>query len=312
MLMQIFKIVVPVLMALVLSYDPVKAVFSTTTSERIILSCVTYLLWTAIDILRYTKKLYERELQHGEIWSIDSEFEVILNNIRKHYHDISKRFYGNKDLFKDYFTTSLSSIAQEIKNAAEKHEVYVKDYHFSSTELVLEAFKGDDTQILRYVWVLEHDEPFFNDTWKNYCKQIDETIKQGQIKEVRALLIKAPEADMKDRRVLALLGFFCHSKGYDYRVIDSRSYDELSTDSQIDRNYIDFGIYGKRYIFRTKKYEPIPCGDFSKDQSLIERYTKFFDLSWKSHAATQLSKKDLNKVSLSELFVIDARRFQTH
>jgi hypothetical protein len=312
MLLQIIKVIVPIVIALILSYDPVKIKFSTTTFERIVISCITYILWTCIDILRYSKKAYERELHHAEIWSIDSDFELLLNNIRKHYHDISKQFYGSRDLYKDYFIEKLSSLLEIIKNSAEKHELYVENYHFSSTELVLDAFKGAEVKILRYVWILEYNEPFFNDIWKNYCMQIDDTIKQHQIKEVRALFLRVPDLNVFDERVAALLGFYTYSKGYDYRIIDNNIYNRLLHDSQIDEEYIDFGIYGNRYLFRTKKYEPIPCGDFSKDKSLIDRYIKFFDLVWKSPSSIKYDKTRVIKTELSQLFDIDARFRQTN
>lgn len=309
--MQILKLLVSILITILLSSQTVETVFPTSIAEKVILGFITFLLWTSLEILNYAKSMNERELQHEEIWSISSEFEVILNNLRKYYHDISKHFYGKNDLFKDYFIENLSSITMTIKNAAEKNELYVQNYHFRSTELVLNAFEGDDSQILRYVWILEHNQPFFDDKWKHYCTQIDETIKQNRIKQVRALLVQSPAININDEHVLALISFYALSEGYDYRIIDNKSYTELERDNQIDRKYIDFGIYGRRYIFRTISYEPLTGGDFSKDQSSIERYTKFFDIAWKSHGAHQLSKRDLKKISLAQLFDIDSKRFQT-
>ena len=312
MLMLIVRLIVSIAIPIILSIDPAKTIFPTSTGEKVILAMITFLIWTCLDILRYAKNISEQELKHIDIWNIDNDFEAILNNIRVHYRDISRHFYGKNDLFKDYFIRALTSIAGTIKHAAMKSEIRVKDYHFPNTELVLDAFEGDESQILRYVWCLEHDGPFFDDKWKHYCTQIEETINQNRIKEVRALLVVNPAINIRAEHVLALLGFYEFTEKYSYRLIDNNAYSELVRDHNIDQNYLDFGIYGKRYIYLTLGYTPVTYGDFSKDQSLIDRYTKFFDIVWKSPGARLQSKDDLKKTTLQELFNIDARRFQIH
>src|SRR2546425_6416446 len=95
---QILNVLVSVIVTILLAYHPVESLFPTSTGEKVILGFVTFLFWTSFELLSYAKRLSEREDRHAEIWSISTDFERILNNIRKHYHDISKHFYGKNDL----------------------------------------------------------------------------------------------------------------------------------------------------------------------------------------------------------------------
>jgi len=296
----ILKFVVSVLVPFLLKFIEPNATIST----KAILGIGIFLGWSSIDLLTITGKLLAAHKRETELWEMEHSVETSLNNIRKHYREIAKDFFGSDDLFKDYFERTFSALADDLQHAAEKKELYVKDYHFQNTDRLLSAFNGDQTGILRYVWVISKTDPLFDQKWTHYCTQIDEGLKKGVIKEIRALLVVADSGLRSEPQIQQIAGFYAHTKGYQYRTIDQAAYNQVQVDQCLEQQYIDFGLYGRRYIYRTISYGEETTGRFCKDTAVIDRYTKFFDIVWGSHSAMELDKSKLPKVKLAEVLSV--------
>src|SRR5208282_1428296 len=158
-------------------------------SDDLIVGMLVCGLFILLEIFWLVSRMDEGERAAEQLWLIEHPFEQTLHNIRVHYKTMAERFYGDHDLFKDYFDRRLAETEEVIQAAAIHHELEVKDYHFRNTDLVLDAFRGDDTQLLRYVWIIGPGEDLFDEKWQHYCSQIEEAAKSGEIKEVRALLV---------------------------------------------------------------------------------------------------------------------------
>jgi hypothetical protein len=167
--------------------------------------------------------------------------------------------------------------------------------------LLLSAFNGDATRILRYVWLIDKSEPLFDEKWTHYCVQIDEGLRKGVIKEIRALLVLTDSSLRTEPQIQNLAGFYAHTKGYKYRIIDQAAYKHVREDHCLEQEYVDFGLYGRRYIYRTISYGKETTGRFCKDTAVIDRYTKFFDIVWGSHSALEVDKSKLSKTKLSDV-----------
>ena len=249
------------------------------------------------------KKLEADSARGAELWVLEHEFDKTLLNIRTHYTEVLKEFYGEADLFREYFQDKFAELETILQTAAKRKELSVRDFHFQRTELLLSSFRGDDSGILRYVWILHKDEPLFDEKWQAYCDQILRGTTEGAIKGVRALLVLGEGVSEQDLVVRTLAGFYDGAKGHDYRVIEESTYSVQKLDNRIGPEYIDFGIYGGRYIYLTKSYGAVTAGTFCKDKAVIVRYLKFFDSIWTSHFCRKLPKASIiPKVKLDQLF----------
>jgi hypothetical protein len=273
-----------------------------TLSIKTLLGISIFLVWSSFDVLNYLRRIDGDRRHETELWSLGHEGDVILHNIRKHYREIAADFYGDTDLFKDYFQARFSDLAALLQSAAERKELLVKDFHFHRTDLLLSAFAGDRSGVLRYVWILRSGEPLFDKKWEHYCDQIVKGATEGAIKEVHVLLVLGEGVSNKDRVIQELAGFYEFAKGHDYRLVDEATYNHQKDDSRLETDYIDFGVYGQRYIYLTLSYGNVTSGRFCKDVAVIDRYTKFFDRVWDSPSATKLPKSSLVRVKLPELF----------
>src|ERR1043166_1177144 len=177
----ILKFLVSVLVPILLKFIEPDAKIST----KALLGIGIFLGWSSIDLLTMTSRLLTVQKREQDIWEMEHSLEAILNNIRRHYREMVKHFFGTDDLFKDYFERTFSALARDLEHAAEKKELYVKDYHFHNTDLLLSAFHGDSSRILRYVWIIASSDPLFDQKWIHYCRQIDEGLKKRVITEIR-------------------------------------------------------------------------------------------------------------------------------
>src|SRR6185295_5508702 len=172
----LLKLLVSILVPIVLGL--VKA--PTTFAERLLIGVIVFVGWTALETLQISKELQKREKRERAAWAIAHRFDEIIHNIRHHLGEAIKDFYGENDLFQDHLCHLAEELARVVRQAAEKKELFVMNYHFRSTDLVLSAFDGDTAKTLRYVWIL--DDPLLDDMWRHYMKQVDQMVKQRSLR----------------------------------------------------------------------------------------------------------------------------------
>ena len=194
---------------------------------KAILGISIFLGWSVIDLLRRVDQLTAAEKRNAQIWALKQEGEVTFSNdIRKYYLDVVNHSYGAEDLFVDHCHSRLHDLAEIFRGAAEQRELAVKDYHFQRTDLLLGAFDGDCSGILRYICDSRAGESLFDDKWAHYCDQIVRGITNGKIKEVRALIILGNGVPRTGGSLDRLTAFYDCTKGHDYRLVDETNYVE--------------------------------------------------------------------------------------
>ena len=178
-----------------------------TWSTKILLGISVFLGWSSVDLLHIVNKLEADCSRSAELWVLEHEFDKTLVNIRTHYREILKDFYDESDLFREYFHDKFAELENVLQTAAKRKQLSVRDFHFQRTELLLSSFRGDESGILRYVWILHKDEPLFDEKWQHYCDQILKGTTDGAIKGVRALLVLGEGVSEQDLVVRTLAGF---------------------------------------------------------------------------------------------------------
>lgn len=272
-----------------------------TVTMKAILGIGIFLGWSVIDLLRRVDQLSAAEERRAHVWTLRQEGEVTLHNIRKYYLDVVNQSYGENDLFLDHFHSRLHDLADVFRRATEQRELAVKDYHFQRTDLLLGAFDGDPSGILRYVWIATAGEVLFDDKWAHYCDQIVRGITNGRIKEVRVLIVLGKGVPRSGGSLDRLTAFYDCSKGHDYRLVDEAIYVGMRSDGHLETNFVDFGVYGTRYLYRTVSYDAgTTTGQFNKHPEVIDKYSKFFDNVWNSHSSTRAPKSKV-RVKMADL-----------
>src|ERR1022692_4643439 len=97
-----------------------------TTAQDIMVGLLLTMSFLLAEIFWIVRRMEERELEEEQLWLIEHPFGQTLHNIRLHYKDIAQRFYGDHDLFKDYFDRRLTETEEVIQAAAIHHEIEVE------------------------------------------------------------------------------------------------------------------------------------------------------------------------------------------
>jgi hypothetical protein len=274
--------------------------------DKIQLAVLLFATSQIVTLVHHVAKLVAQGSHEAAQWAQLEEGEQDLFNARACFTKLVRTAYGPRDIFVAHFRRKFAETARLIHAAAENGEIRVVAEHFLSVENVLEAFREDDEPVLRYVWQIASGDRLFEDhAWRSYFEATTLMIRRHEIKWIRAILVVDSVAITKTPRVEALLGFFRWEKGLCCRLINDRDFKALCLESGVPGNYLDFGIYGTRLLFRTEQYTPSIVGVFSKQPATIRQYTEFFDRMWSSVSITQANPSKRSKLSLEELLAAD-------
>ena len=131
-------------------------------------------------------------------------------------------------------------------------------------------------------------------------------LKQKKMKAVHAILVVDALETMKTPRMEKLLDFYKTNDGFQCRIIKRENYETLCADSDIALEYTDIGIFGRRLLFLTERYEPEIQGVFIRDQDKIAHYRDHFDKIWDSVSVSIKNPSEaVEQVSLEALFKFD-------
>ncbi|MGH9908672.1 MAG: hypothetical protein ACRD8U_24190 [Pyrinomonadaceae bacterium] len=250
---------------------PLWTSFSFTTFHKIAVAGLLFIAQLLVRILWLTSKVAAREGREEKLWTLREACDNELLCVRNCFVQIASNSYGNRDLFVAHFKKEIHQLAEKIKEAGERREMRVQADHFLNVDNVLDAFQGASERIWRYTWPIDGNHRLFDEhAWKSYFAKTTKMAEQGEIKEIRTVLVLDDLKLMQTVRVQKLLDFFHTNKGFECFTINERDYRSICSDNGMPCNYIDFGIYGDILLFLTEQYDPEIVGLFTKDLTKIE------------------------------------------
>lgn len=277
-----------------------------TLGEQLLLPLIVFVVLTQFEMLVLSIWSQAQQTHEFKLWKLRNEVDQKLANIRSCFDRIVQGSYSGRDLFIDHFDREIEDLTRKINEATEKQELRVQNHHFQSVDNVMNAFLGEKEPILRYLWVLAPGEQLFDQyAWNRYFELTAEMVSNGHIRAVQGLLMVDQLDALNDARIDKLLAFYLTNKGQDCRIILRHDFEMICEDWDIPLNYIDFGIYGTRLLFRTESYDPT-VGTFTKDSGLIRKYTKLFDTLWQSGTTRPNPSTTTEVVTVEILMQFDA------
>lgn len=304
---QIIVLVISLAVSIFLSFVPAWTGIELTLYEQILFSISLFIVFLLLDILWIVAHRLNQLSREAELWLLRNNGDWELSNIRTSFAKIVQDSYGKRDLFVAHFMKEFQRLSNKIKDVTEKQELRVAADHFLSVENVLDAFSGEDERIWRYTWPLSAGEKLFDELpWRRYFEATSKMLNEKKIECSRSILILDNLALIKDSRIEKLMNFFHSNQKMDCRLISYDVYQKICFDNGLPSHYNDFGIYGRRLLFRTEQYKPEIIGTFSKDINLISNYVNLFDAMWTSDSITRKNPSTVTEiVTLEDLFKFD-------
>lgn len=256
-----------------------------TPPEQILFTLASFTAFAILDLLWIIGIIAVREYKEHQIWCIRDHADRELSNIRHYFAEIARMSHGEKDLFVFHFMKELHSLARKVKDAAEKQELRTASDFYLKAEDIFESFLGDPNPVLRYTWPISDSDRLFEEpAWWSFFEVTSRIAEKKQIKGVRAILILDRPQSVTLPRIQKLFDFFNTNPGQECRFVIRESYVRICNENSMPTNFLDFGLYGERMLFRSEQYAPEYIGVYTKDTGVIHAYSKFFDTLWESEA----------------------------
>lgn len=225
-----------------------------------------------------------RETRLAEVHMQDARGEAgeIMASIRKSYDDL---LLARNPLFAVYFRRDLSRLESQLRQAAQKFELYV-DQDSDTTEMMLLPFDGRDEGVIRFVHHVE-DNGFLLDVHaREFFTAIVNGVKRRQIHEVRRLIVFGDDSHLATEDSQRLLAFHESEPHFSCKVIERTDFEKMARDSRLPSGKLDFGVYGEWYMYRSFEASPDDIsGVFLSGGQELQHYTAFFDRCWRSELA---------------------------
>ena len=276
--------------------------------ENISLGIKIWVIGMVFQIANSLHSFHVDRLENKHVLEVINEDDCLLLELQSKLRLVAARPLSGKpnQVFIDYCRRSLKQTLSVAKGAAHG-ELKVYDHHFDTVDTVLAAFEGCEDRTFRCVWLIE-DSDLFDDSWGKYMKclvELSRSWSKNKRVQVRILFTLEDRAQLERASVKTVLGFVSAEKRFECRLILRSDYDNQLQDAGLDKQYLDFGVYGNHLLFRTTSYEPKNMGMFSVDPTMIQKYRRVHDVAMDMPKARELPSDLPKKVSLEEFLDCD-------
>jgi hypothetical protein len=304
---QISVLSLSLTVAVLLGFVPKWSGVQFSLPEQTLLTVGLFVAFLLLDVLWILGNEAVRHVKEYKLWVIRNDADRELANIRHGFAEIAQMSHGGKDLFVSHFMKEVHNLAQKVKDAADKQELRTASDFYIKAEDIFESFVGDPNPVLRYTWpICSKDKLFEEPAWWRFFEVKSRMVEQKAIKGARAMLILDCPESLSIPRIKKLLDFFHTNPGQECRIIMAEAFQRICSENGIPVNYLDFGIYGNRMLFRSEQYAPEYIGVYTKDTGVIQVYSKFFDALWDSPAVTKVNPStSVATVTVDELMAFD-------
>lgn len=277
---------------------------------------IAFFIWIAgmlFQIVQLLRSFHVVLLETKQVLDVINEDDRLLLELQTSFRKIAARPLSGKpnQVFIDYCRRSLEQTMSVAKGAA-AGELEVQDHHFHTVDNVLSAFDGCEERVFRCVWMIGHDDPLFDDSWRKYMRclvELNQNRKANEKVQIRILFVVENDLDdsalMKRISVGTVLGFVSAESGFECRLMSRSDYNSQLDDVGLGGQCLDFGVYGNHLLFRTISYEPKNMGTFSVDPMIIQKYRGVHDVAMDAPSARCLPSDLPQSVSLQQFLDCD-------
>ena len=274
-------------------------------AEQFAVGCFVFLAITVTTVSYDLAELRRLRKSEHDVWQIRNQADEWLQNIRSSYVTLLHEGGPSElNLFAQYFMRIFSAVADDINEAAAKHELRVDELTFGTTDLLIKIMANRGDQILRLVHALDARPNNFDfTTWsRSYYADLTSLAKSGKIKEIQRLFIYDSEEDLNDAFAQCLFAFHESNSGYDYRSLRRSDWSNLVRGLGLHEADCEIGIWGDMLTYTAIRSSAAGMqGVYSCLPRQINRLRELFDAGWRLADRPPMPPK-IVPVTVTELF----------
>lgn len=272
-------------------------------SDEIQLGVMLFCAGALLESLYFLAALKERAVREDFLWDVHQSVDSRLASIRKSVRTLESGVDPQTDIFLKYFNRKIHEVEGDIRQTANTGELRVDSGNLDLSGPLLRSMTGVDTDIIRIVHLLSHNAELFNPHEAQWFSTVLSAVEGRRVIEVRRILVAEDPAQESEEGTERLLRFHTHTPNYDYRLLAAPYFARLARSFRLQGEFVDFGLYGERYLFRGVVYEPDDfVGVYSREPAVIERYKNFFDTCWAAPGSRTADPAALTPIDVQEFF----------
>jgi hypothetical protein len=279
------------------------------TDEQFVVGCFIFFAITLTAVgydLAEIKRLRQTEYK---VWTVRNQADEWLQNIRSSFVTLLQE--GGElelNLSAQYFMRIFSAVADDINEAAAKHELRVDELTFGTTDLLMKIMENRGNQVLSLVHALDARPNNFDfTTWsRTYYADLTYLAKTGKIAQVRRLFLYDQESQLQDGFAKHLFQFHATNKGYDFKVLHRTDWNNLVRGLGLHGADNEVGIWGDFLAYNAIRSSSAGMqGVYTSLPRQVQRLRELFDAGWRLGEKPQVPFGD-TPVTVSELFAWSA------
>lgn len=271
------------------------------TGQQLLLTIISFVIPLIIQNAIHLRSLLEVATVESRRLRMKTQADIKLISIQNSFHRIVESSAGDEALFCEFYQNEFATLEEHIRDADEKGQLRMEAAHYYMTPAVLSLFDLPDTNWFKDVFIISDINDIFDTHSLNYFNGLIRKLREKKLVSIESLFVITGEIIADDNPLDLLLRFYHRENGMDYRIIDQAIYYELFRDSRLPEEYVDFGIYGQRVMFRTITYEPTTTGVFTRNRDAIEKYKRFFENCWNSPSAYKINHNGASEIDIKDI-----------
>jgi hypothetical protein len=272
-------------------------------ANSILLGMVLFCATSLLESLYFLAELRIRAVREEELWDVHEPADSRLASMRKSLRTIEKGVDPRTDIFLKYFHQKIHDLESDIRHTANTLELRVDSGNLDLSRPLLDSLTGVESDIIRIVHLLSHNDDLFNPHEAQWFNTVLRAVDNRKVIEVRRLLVSVNDDEENHELSRRLMRFHTHTPHYDYRLMRKPYFERLARSFRLQGSFVDFGLYGIRYLFRGISYDADDfVGMYARDATTIDRYVKFFDMCWASPGSRQADPTTLSPISVQDFF----------
>src|SRR5882757_527361 len=268
-------------------------------TDDFLLGAVLFCATSLLESLYFLAELRTRAAREESLWDVHEPVDSRLASTRKSLRSLEVGVDPKADIFLRYFQRKIHDLESDVRQTANTLELRVDSSNLDLSAPLLESLTGADTDVIRIVHLLSSNNALFNPHEAQWFTTVLRSVESRRVIEVRRLLVSVDDAEESTEYSQRLLRWHTNTPNFDYRLIRRAYFDRLARSFRLHGTFIDFGLYGRRYLFRAISYDADDfVGVYSREATTIDRYLSFFDMCWTAPGSRQLDPSGLTPISV--------------
>ncbi len=286
----VVSLIIPIVANLVATITPINQVF---------LGAFVFSIGLLVQILRELQTSRQERAPALELWQVQNDADILMNNIRASYSRIATR---RNWLYARYFQQKLKQLEMNMIDAASSEDLAVEQ-DSDTTDIMLRDFSGHPDDVVRFICYFTDVEFIFSVHASHFFCDVADRVARGEIVAVRRLFIMDDETQLQDAKVRKLISFHERTAGFDHRIMQKRDFERIKRDFHLPTDTKDFGVYSNWYVYRSVVAADHDVrGTFSANSEMVKKFSNAFDRCWNSELSFKLVDGLSDTMTLKELF----------